>query len=286
MVDEIDITPPDIEVAGSPANPSLGKEREDWINSTAAVRSKSPALLASVVSPPTPLRSATVGGPKTQSGPTLVPCLLLKEGHVFRPGPDGPEPARTPAGAPLDPFDVVDRLVADYSLLYVVDLDGIEHGNPQLDYLQEISRDMALWVDAGVRTADQAIDILVAGARRAVLSSAYLRSPKQLHRAWRLSSELVFEIELDHAHVAPTPGDWGTVDPAAFARRVREVGPDHVVLSPRETEPDWSIVRTVAAEGPTWIDGSFSRADTSRLAESGAAGGIFHLDELFDQWKE
>ncbi len=211
---------------------------------------------------------------------------MLKGGRVFRPGPDGPTVATTPGGTPFDPFDVVDRLAPDYSLLYVVDLDGIEHGNPQLDYLQEIARDMALWVDAGVRSADQAIDILITGARRAVLSSAYLRSPKQLARAWRLSSELVFEIELEHSQVLPAAADWGTSDPVELARTVRAVGPDHVVLSPRGTEFDWSIVRAIAAEGPTWVDGSFSVRETSRLGEAGAAGGVFHLEDLYDRWKE
>lgn len=217
--------------------------------------------------------------------PALVPCLMLKGGHVFRPGPDGPTLARSPNGGPLDPFDVVDRLTPDYSLLYVVDLDGIDRGAPQLDYLQEISRDIALWVDAGVRHADQAIDILVAGAQRAVLSSAYLRSPKQLHRAWRLSSELVFEVDLAGTKVAPTPADWGTEDPIEFARTVRQVGPDHLVLSPREDEPDWAMVRSIASAGPTWVDGSFSPAQGARLSETGAAGGIFHLDTVFDRWE-
>ena len=211
---------------------------------------------------------------------------MLKGGQVFRPGPEGPAVARAPGGTPLDPFEVVDRLAPDYSLLYVVDLDGIERGNPQLDYLQEIARDTTLWVDAGVRNADQAIDVLVTGAQRAVLSSAYLQGPKQLARAWRLSSELVFEVELEGARVSPTPGDWGSSDPVELARMVRAAGPDHIVLSPREAEPDWSMVRAVATAGPTWVDGSFSEAQATRLGETGAVGGIFHLDELFDRWEE
>lgn len=247
---------------------------------------KSSSHVTGPVPGPTPLRSETRDRTTAPEGATLVPCLMLKGGQVFRPGPDGPTVARDSGGTPLDPFDVVDRLAPDNALLYVVDLDGVERGNPQLDYLQEIARDTTLWVDAGVRTADQAIDILVTGARRAVLSSAYLRTPKQLARAWRLSSELVFEIEIEGPRVSPTPADWGTSDPIELARTVRAAGPDHIVLSPREAEPDWSVVRAVAGAGPTWVDGSFSRADAPRLAETGATGGIFHLDELFDRWEE
>jgi len=177
-------------------------------------------------------------------------------------------------------------LVPDHALLYVVDLDGIDRGDPQLDYIQEISRDITLWVDAGVRTADQAIDVLVAGARRVVLSSAYLRGLRQVSRAWKLSTELVFELEMAGPHLGPSAADWGTDDPVELARTVRAAGPDHLVVSPREVEPDWGIVRSIAALGPTWVDGSFSVTEAPRLTEAGATGGIFHLDDLFTHWED
>jgi len=211
---------------------------------------------------------------------------MLKAGEVCLPGPEGPLPARTPAGSLFDPFDVIDRLSPAYSMLYVVDLDGIERADPQLDYVQELARDMTLWVDAGVRTADQAIDVLVAGARRAVLSSAYLRGPRQLNRAWKLSTELAFEVEMQGSRLSPLAADWGTENPLELVQKVRSGGPDHVILSPRETDPDWDLVRSIAAGGPTWVDGSFAPRDAARLVESGATGGIFHLDELLAHWEE
>jgi histidine biosynthesis protein len=193
--------------------------------------------------------------------------------------------AESSQGRPFDPFDVVDRLAKDYSMLYVVDLDGIEHQEPQLDYLQEISRDLSLWVDGGVRNADQAIDILVAGAHRAVLSSAYLHGPRQLRRAWRLSTELVFELEFEAGHLALADRSWETDDPLEVVRIVRETGPDHLIVSPRENDPDWSLVARIAAGGPTWVDGSFHPRDLPQLTAAHAAGGIFHIDELLTQWE-
>jgi len=216
-----------------------------------------------------------------------MPCLLLRKGEVCLPGPDGPAAVRSPSGRAFDPFDVVDRLAESYSIVYVVDLDGIERGDPQLDYLQEIAREVSLWVDGGVRTAEQAIDILVTGARRAVLSSAYLRGPRQLKRAWRLSEELVVEMEIDPTGqlVLADPG-WGTTDPFEFAGLVRSAGPDHMIVSPRETDPDWNLVARVAAGGPTWVNGSFSPKDVDSLPAAHAAGGIFHIDEVLRHWDE
>jgi hypothetical protein len=204
---------------------------------------------------------------------------MLQHGEVQLPSADGPVPARTPEGGKLDPFEVIDRLSAEYPLIYLVDLDGVERAEPQLDFLQELSRDATLWIDGGVRTADQAIDILVTGAQRAVLSSATLRGPRELRRAWRLSTELVFEVELD-AHGVVAPGDWGTTGPVDLVTSVREVGVDHVVVSPREIDPDWTLVRTIAAGGPTWVDGSFEASELPRLRDAGARGGIFHLDRM------
>ena len=109
--------------------------------------------------------------------------------------------------------------------------------------------------------------------RTVVLSSAYLRGLRQVSRAWKLSTELVFELEMAGPHLGPSAADWGTDDPVELARTVRAAGPDHLVVSPREVEPDWGIVRSIAALGPTWVDGSFSVTEAPRLTEAGATEG-------------
>jgi hypothetical protein len=139
---------------------------------------------------------------------------------------------------------------------------------------------MPLWVDAGVRQAEQAIDVIVAGAQKAVLSSAHLASPRELRRSWRLSTELVFEVETVDGRVEPIDASWGATDPLAIIRAVREVGVTSVVLSPRGTDPDWGFVAEVASGGPTWVDGPFAPGDLARAQDAGAAGGIFHLNEV------
>lgn len=213
-----------------------------------------------------------------RAGPQLVPCLLLRNGEVCLPGPDGPIPARLPSGEPYDLFDIMDQLTPTFPWLYVADLDGLEENNPQLDYIQELSREMPLWVDSGVRKADQAIDVLVAGAQKAVLSGAYLRGPKELRRAWKLTTELVFEVETGVGPRSPVDPGWGSTDPIEIVRMAREVGVASVIVSPREAGPDWALVTALAAGGPTWVDGTFQPSDAARLAPAGAAGGIFHLD--------
>ncbi|MCI4355266.1 MAG: HisA/HisF-related TIM barrel protein [Thermoplasmata archaeon] len=216
--------------------------------------------------------------------PWLVPCLLISKGRIMLPAEGGPVVAHTSEGGLFDLFDVTDRLMADHGRVYVVDLDGVDQDQPQLDYLQEIARGGDIWVDAGVRTADQAIDVLVAGAQRAVLSTAFLRSEKELHRAWRLSSDLVFEVEVREGAVAARAPEWTGKTPAEVAASSREQGPQDVVLSYRESPVDWSVARAAAAAGPVWVSGTFELGDAARLTENGCRGGIFHLHDFLSRF--
>jgi hypothetical protein len=214
------------------------------------------------------------------SGPELVPALLLRRGEVCLPGPEGPVVVRTPERQPLDPFDVLDKLRADYDRIYLVDLDGIETGKPQLEYIQEFSREVDLWVDAGVPTADAAIDIIVAGAQRAVLSTESLRGPVELKRAWRLSTDWAFELAVGPANAFLGSSRWASTDPLEAVRVAREVGITETVLSPREADPDWRFVGAVAQGGSTWVDGTFSEGEARQLVAAGARGGVFHIERI------
>lgn len=212
----------------------------------------------------------------------LVPCLMIGGGRVMFPADGGPKAGRDAQGQPLDVLDTADKLLAAYPRLYVVDLDGVDHGQPQLDYLQELCRTADVWVDAGVRTADQAIDVLVAGARRAVLSTAYLEGPRELRRAWKLSPDLVLEVETDGRNVLARSDEWKGRPVAELLAAARELGLSETMLGFREGPVDWRLVTESAQGGPTWVEGTFERSDLARLAESGGAGGIFHVHGLLN----
>ncbi len=210
-----------------------------------------------------------------------MPCLVIRAGQVVLPGPDGPVAARDPEGKLYDVLDVSDQLTERYGRLYLVDLDGIDHDQPQLDYLQEIARASEVWVDAGVRTGEQAIDVVVAGAYRTVLSTARLEGERELEQAWKLSTDIAFEVEVRRGPGAGPAAGWGRRSPDAIVRAVRTIGVRDVIYSPRDAPVDWGLVRTLAGTGPLWVDGTFRYDDLGRLAESGAVGGIFPInDEL------
>ena len=212
------------------------------------------------------------GRPRQRAG------LTISRGRVV--ASDGAEylPVRGSDGRFRDILDVADALTPGYDGLYVVDLDGRRKGEPQLDYIQELSRDADLWLDAGVRVADEAIDGLVAGARRVILSTASLASARELRRAWRMSPEVVVEIAVgpDRQVVALEEG-WGGSAPATVAAEIRKVGVETILYSPRAHLPDWSLVVELARFGPTWVGGSYAPGDLPSLSSSSAAGGVYFV---------
>lgn len=194
------------------------------------------------------------------------------------PGPEGPVEFRDAKGRRVDLFDYIDRLAARHERVLVVDLEGVEHRRPQLDYLQELTRDIEVWIDAGILSGDGIIDVLVTGARRAVVSTGRLRGEPELERALRLSGEVVLEIELEpDGRVRGSP-TWPE-SPESVAEVARTAGVTDLIVSPRAGPVDWELVRTLSKNGNLWVDGSFERAETSRLAPSGAAGAFFHPRE-------
>lgn len=215
-----------------------------------------------------------------------MPCILLDRGKVFRAGPRGPEPVLARHERPVDLFDVIDGIAAQYRMLYLVDLGALEGHDPQLDYIQEVSRDIGLWVDAGVRTAEQAIDVIVAGAQKATISGSRIRGPNELRRAWELSANLIFEVEIWDGTMTPVDPLWGTKDPAQLSLDARALGPTEVILSLRGVNPDWELAARIAHGGPTWIAGSVSVADAPKIVGAGAAGAIYPLGNELRAWAD
>jgi hypothetical protein len=201
----------------------------------------------------------------------------------MHPGADGPSIARSPTGHPVDLFDLTDYLADRFHRIYVIDLDGLERDVPQLDYLQEITRDTDVWVDAGLRSADSVIDILVTGARRAVVSTARFRTPAELERALGLTPELALEIHTDSAGRVLGDPQWGE-ELARSAHLARALGVQDLIVNGGDSAVDWAGVRLLSRDGPVWVGGRFEPADEAHLAPSGASGGFFHIGDILDRW--
>jgi hypothetical protein len=88
----------------------------------------------------------------------IVPLISIKNTKLL----DGKE------GNNLSLADVSKRVEKD-SLLYVLDLDGIERNNPNFELYQRLSEHCILWIDNGPRRLDDVMDTIMAGATNITL---------------------------------------------------------------------------------------------------------------------
>jgi len=118
----------------------------------------------------------------------VLPRLRLRGGHAVR--PNGALEARA------DTFTLINRLLVDHGRVLLWDLDGIERDRPALDMFRRFEGD-AVWLDAGIRTADALIDVLVLGVEKAVIGTRTLRRPNELEDARDLSDDIVVQVDVD-----------------------------------------------------------------------------------------
>jgi hypothetical protein len=88
----------------------------------------------------------------------IVPLISIKKGLLF----DGRD------GTALSIDELFTRVEKD-TMLYVLDYDGLEHINPNLDLYQKLTENCILWIDNGPRRIDDVMDTIMAGATNITL---------------------------------------------------------------------------------------------------------------------
>ena len=88
----------------------------------------------------------------------IVPLVAIKKGMLLD-GKDGNQIS----------IDNLFKRVEKDTMLYVLDLDGIERNNPSLDLCQKLTEHCTLWIDEGPRRLDDIMDTIMAGATNITL---------------------------------------------------------------------------------------------------------------------
>jgi len=197
----------------------------------------------------------------------IVPWAVIRGGRTLR------------GGVPVslaEIWPVLDAALDTHGKALLWDMDGIETNRPQLDLLRRFEG-LGLWVDAGVRYADGVIDVLVAGADKAVVGTKSLWGLEELQEAFRLTENLLLQIDFDgkilhpgRAAIEPAPQD--------LARWVRDHGGDTILFMTAESVLDLAAVKALASEVRVYA-GVASLAQVPALQETGAAGAIVDLWE-------
>ncbi len=132
----------------------------------------------------------------------IVPLISIRNGQLS----DGYN------GLALSLESLFTRVEKD-AMVYVMDRDGIERNNPNLESYQRLTEHCILWIDNGPRRIDDVMDTIMAGATNLSLRPA-LWPIMNLAEVFELTDDEVY-LAVDSSHLEPpvstSQGITGTV---------------------------------------------------------------------------
>lgn len=160
--------------------------------------------------------------------------------------------------------ELIERLSSEHEMVYVSDDDGIQRNKPQLDLAREVCDELPTLYEAGVRHGQNVIDVIIAGAEKAVVGTATLESLDELRIAFKLSENIILKADYRDGILGSDPliGGRAFLD---LSRDVMDLGVSEMVV-PRALARDAS--RAKGELGFTL--GVFAAAaEASRMADLG-----------------
>lgn len=203
------------------------------------------------------------------------PVILKSKEYVTLKSKDGKE---------MDITDLIDELKGLYDKVLVTDLNGITRDRPQLEILKGICSKMSLWVDAGSRYGEGAIDILITEADKVVLATKTLRKLEELGNALELSENIILGIDYDDGIVSPNK-DIRDMTPLTLVKEAEDIGIDTFIFTDMKnlssgTRFTINEARTLLSpERLVYVHGRFE-SNTGGLEGMGLAGAVIEVEHL------
>ncbi|MEW5748441.1 MAG: HisA/HisF-related TIM barrel protein [Candidatus Thermoplasmatota archaeon] len=160
--------------------------------------------------------------------------------------------------------ELISRISAENEMLYVSDEDGIERNKPQLDLAREICDEVPTMYEAGVRHGQNVIDVIIAGAEKAVVGTATLADLDELRTAFKLSENIILKADYRDGILGSDPSLGGRAF-LDLSRDVLDIGIGEMVVPlPLASEA------ARAKEEHGFVLGVFApKAEQSRMADLG-----------------
>lgn len=178
--------------------------------------------------------------------------------------------------------EAVDELIAKHGKALIVDLNGFRNNRPRLDFIRKFEK-KSVWVDAGVRLADVAIDIFIGGAERTILRTETLYSVDELRKAYELSDQLIFQIDVFNGRTIGSD-DFADKDPRKLVGEISEIGMRTCIyLEQGRGEPSPGILHGLPEDFELYVGPCLS-SDSPRFENTGFKGIVVDAKELF-QWR-
>lgn len=165
------------------------------------------------------------------------------------------------------------------SLVYMLDLSGIERANPNFDVMRHLVKRCDVWLDMGARETDEIMDGYMLDVERVVAGTLTMPSLDAFIEAYALSPAVLPCLNWDGKVVWGDPREKRT-DLVEVLRSLRAVGfSSACVMDLRrlgtELGPDPELLALLQGNDLSLhLGGGVQETDIARLQEQGFAGGL------------
>ncbi len=165
------------------------------------------------------------------------------------------------------------------SLVYMLDLSGIDRANPNFDVMRHLVKRCDVWLDMGARDTDDIMDGYMLDVERVVAGTMTLGSLEALGDAYALSPAVLPCLDWDGKILWNGPRETRT-DLAEVLRALKAIGFSAAcVMDLRRLGTDLGpdpelLARLEGAELSLYLGGGVQETDISKLQEKGLAGGL------------
>jgi phosphoribosylformimino-5-aminoimidazole carboxamide ribotide isomerase len=159
--------------------------------------------------------------------------------------------------------------------IYLADLDAIAGAPPTVDlYRRLVAEGFRLWVDAGLRSEDDASPLIAAGVSSIVAGLETLSGPDQLGQLCRTlgPERLVFSIDLRDGRPMGSPERWPAADGWGIAQLARDAGVQRLLVL------DLARVGLGHGTGTEELCGRLHRSEAT--LELTAGGGVRRTEDI------
>jgi len=230
------------------------------------------------------MKSEQDDSPDDVSGFDTVPAVSILHGEPVVMKNREYVPIRDSEGMVREITDIIDELKGNYERVMVTDLTGITRDRPQIDVLKGICSKMSMWVDAGSRYGEGAIDILIAEADKVVMATKTLRKLEELENALELSENIILGIDFDDGIVSPNK-EIREMTPLELVRKAEDIGIGTFIVTDMknlssDNEFAMDVSRTVLVpQRKVYVHGRFGPS-IGELETAGFAGAIIEIENL------
>ncbi|WP_455392794.1 HisA/HisF-related TIM barrel protein [[Eubacterium] cellulosolvens] len=184
-----------------------------------------------------------------------------------------------------DALDLIEIITENYNTIYLMDINGLTLGNPQLEVVREISDFCEVWLDAGIADSEGVYDLLVAGAQEVVLATKTLKDFFELAKTYELTENLIFELDYDGEVISPGI-QLMDMSPEKLGDEILNIGINRMIFGDlgrigtnKPLESD--LIRALVQQGlELYVGGGVKLTDVPTLKKLGAQGAIIELTDI------